>query len=125
MPDDKPVPAATVADRLTDEVAERAAEAAAMGALRAVESAAHAALDGVERVLFGKVGGADEAVRDLEAESALDRARRRYGAAPVETTPVVPAEDPVARAQKQLEELKRLRAEPTDGERAPARAKTL
>ncbi|MSQ01766.1 MAG: hypothetical protein EXR71_07720 [Myxococcales bacterium] len=105
MPDDKPAPAA--------------------GAMRAVESAAHAALDGVERILFGAVGGAEDAVRELEAESALDRARRHYGVAPAEPTATAHAEDPVARAQKQLDELKRLRAEPADDAPTPVRVRTL
>ena len=125
MPHDKPTPSPALADRLHTEAAVRAAQAAAAGALRGVEGAAHAALDGVERVLFGKVGGAEEAVRDLEGESALDRARRHYGGAPAERGPVDPTEDPVARAQKQLDELKRLRAEPEDDDRTPVRAKTL
>ena len=124
-----PTPEPSAAEKLSDEAAARAAELAARGALRAAEKAANAALDSVERLLFGKVGGAAEAVADLEAESALDRARRHYGvgpdtaASPAAPPPAPPKEDPVAVARRQLEELKRARgaapAPATPGE-APA-----
>jgi len=119
-----PTPEPSAAEKLGDEAAARAAELAARGALRAAEKAANAALDSVERLLFGKVGGAAEAVADLEAESALDRARRHYGVGPdaAAATPPAPArEDPVAAARRQLEELKRARgARPAPAGEPPA-----
>ena len=46
---------------------------------RGLAQAADGALDAVERSLFGRVGGAEEAERGLAAESALERVRAQYG----------------------------------------------
>lgn len=69
---------------------------------------ADGALDAVEKALFGKVGGADEAIqRDQDPRKAL---RARYGLNPDAAPPPPPAEeDPLAVARAQLEALKRQR----------------
>jgi hypothetical protein len=75
----------------------------------AVAEAADKALDAVERLLFGKVGGAEEAVRRESDVDALERARARLGA---ETPPAGPSRREAAAeaARLELEELKRQRA---------------
>jgi hypothetical protein len=69
----------TQAEKLLAEAAGRAAVNAAASAVRStVEGAATGALDAIERLLFGKVGGAEEAVRgDVDP---LERIRAQYGA---------------------------------------------
>ncbi len=61
-----------VGDKI-DEIKRKAAVAAAR---KTLEKTGHELLDGVERWLFGKVGGAEEALREDAARgSALDRLR--------------------------------------------------
>lgn len=109
-------------ERLSGKAAQLAAEAAGRRAVGALESAAHSVLDDVERLVFGSVGGAEAAIRAEEgAGSALERARAAYGLEAQPATPP-PAEDPLARAQQQLAELKARRAAPTPGSE---RKKTL
>ena len=91
---------------------------------RGLAQAADGALDAVERSLFGRVGGAEDAVaatKGLTAESALERVRSMYGLegekgegkagekveGKAEGKAVVVEEDPVERAKAQLAELKR------------------
>lgn len=79
-------------------------------AAEALEQAANRALDAVERLLFGKVGGAEEVLRRETAVDPLDRLRAEVGVSPP-AAPEPPREDPEAEARRQLEELKRQRAE--------------
>lgn len=92
-----------------DEAKAAIATAAAIGAVKSaassLESGANQALDSVERFLFGKVGGAAEALDD--ERTALDRLRAQAGLEPRSNLPEPPVEDPVALAKAQLDELKK------------------
>lgn len=119
----------SLADRLAADAAataaQKTAEAMARGAMAAVGKAADSALDAVERLLFGKVGGAEEAVAREQTADPVDRLRAQYGLGkkPTETAPV--KVDPADEARRQLEELKKARdtqappsgAEPTERKR--------
>jgi hypothetical protein len=103
------------------QAAEKAAELAARAALASVERAASSLLDGLESAIFGKVGGAAAAVAAEEEADPLERLRKRYGAA---EAPKPPVDDPVARAKRTLEEMKRAReanTAPTDAAAAPGK----
>lgn len=102
----------TIKDRLVEEATRKAAEQAAKDAAAAVGKAADSALDAVETWLFGKVGGAEEAVKKDAMLDPLERLRAQYGEAPPPAAP--PKLDPVEEARKQLEELKRQRNAPVE-----------
>ncbi|MCK6515069.1 hypothetical protein L6R46_08450 [Myxococcota bacterium] len=86
-----------------------AAEVKALG--RLVSEAAHSLLDGVETLLLGRVGAADDAIREsegdpltrLRAERALDDERRQQA-----QTKVMQERD--ARLRRAQDELARLKA---------------
>lgn len=103
-------------------VATAAAVAAAKTAVAstaiALESGANSALDAVETLLFGKVGGAAEALDD--ERSALDRLRAQAGLEPKAVIPAIAAEDSLALARQQLEILKRERAAKSSFGESPA-----
>ena len=97
--------------------ARRGGETMARGAADAVGKAADGALDAVERMLFGKVGAAEEVVKREQIVDPVERLRAQYGldareagGAPVNVAPAKP--DPVEEAKRQLAELKKKRAEP-------------
>lgn len=95
-------------------IAAAAASAAVKSAATSLESGANQALDAVEKLLFGKVGGAAESLDDNR--SALDRLRAQAGLEPSSTAPARPVEDPVAVARAQLDELKKARNASRDAE---------
>lgn len=101
----------SIKDRLVEEATRKAAEQAAKDAAAAVGKAADSALDAVETWLFGKVGGAEEAVKKDAMLDPLERLRAQYGEA---RPPEPPKVDPVEEARKQLEELKRQRDAPLE-----------
>lgn len=96
-----------------------AAEVKALG--RLVSEAAHSLLDGVETLLLGRVGAADDAIREAEgdpltrlrAERALDDERRQQTHAKV-------TQERDARLRRAQDELARLKAgggaTPAEGE---------
>lgn len=90
---------------------------------RGLSQAADSALDSLERQLFGKIGGAEEALWSIE--DPLERIRAQYNVG----TPAPPPDDPVARYRAELEALKKgqtptstVQSAPTDP-LAEARAK--
>lgn len=106
------------------------AEAAKAAVVSGLEAAATGALDAVERLLFGKVGGAEEAVRREESADPLERLRAQYGSAEPQSaaaTPknTAPKEDPNEVAIRQLADLKRARAERLAAAEAGEIKKTL
>jgi hypothetical protein len=112
-PEDKPE--LPVVDSLRAAAEKRAAEAAVSAAAASASAALHkvadSALDAVESFLFGKVGGAEEAIRKDAARSPLERLRAEGGASAPEV-PAPPVEDPVEVAKRQLEALKAARNAP-------------
>ena len=113
----------SLADKLAADAAaaaaQKTAEAMVRGAVAAVGKAAGSALDAVETLLFGKVGGAEEAVaREAEADP-VQRLRDQYGvetrAAPKKTTEAEKLDE----AKRQLEELKKARDTPQTAADAP------
>lgn len=132
--DDKTPAEPGALDKLRSEAEARAAEAAvkaaAAQASEAVSRAGTGLLDALETALFGKVGGADAALRKDSATSTLDRLRAQYGTAGDEVeeavqkpAPKVIKEDPVAKAKAELERLKAEAAAP--GVEPPPIKKTL
>lgn len=135
--DEKDAPKRSAIDRAAEAVEDATAEAKARAARAAAEATAaaaveaasqaaskvaHGVLDGLETLIFGRVGGAEEAATRDDGDP-LDRLRARYAAekppaapdapAPAEATPPAPArpakEDPVARAKAEFEALKAAR----------------
>lgn len=121
MPPDDPLDAAK------ERAAREAGRAAALSAMTAVETVANSALDAAERFLFGKVGGAAEAIERDAGVDPLDRVRAAYGVeAPEEKAPAAAKSDPVEEAKKQLAELKKQRAAAAEAPAEPTeRKKTL
>ena len=105
MPEDDNDPAATV----RAEAARLAAEASLAAARGGLERTADGALDAVEKLLFGKVGGAAEAVRAESSADALERLRAQYRDPATGGPAVAPPpsrEEAEAEARRQLAELK-------------------
>lgn len=141
MSDPKPPPPAqeeSLSDRLRAEAAKQAASAAVSGAVAAIGKAADGALDAVEKLLFGKVGAAEEVVKREAEADPMARLRVQYGLGEKPATPppepappaVGPGGTVQARsrrqqaedeARRQLEALKQARAargaDPTPVER--------
>ncbi len=115
MATDDPPKDPSLADRLAAEAAAAAAqksvEAMARGAMAAVGKAADSALDAIEKMLFGKVGGADEAVAKEKIADPVERFRAEYdlGSRPPEAAKKPTKLDPAEEARRQLEELKKAR----------------
>lgn len=117
---------------LTDQVQKKAARAAVNATLEATADAAVATagkvatgvLDTIEALLFGRVGGAEEAAKADEGDP-ITRMRTRYNADVAAVKDVVAAtDDPVARAHAELEALKAARDKRVPAPDAPAK-KTL
>lgn len=83
----------------------------------------HAVLDAVEAALFGRVGGADEAVRKEEGRGGLDAVRGAWGQEPGPLP--APSPDPEARARVELERLKAEARERKEDPEAAVRKRTL
>lgn len=113
--------------RVEKAAVEAAASAAASAAADAATRAGHGVLDAIETLLFGKVGGAEEAIRAEEGVDPL--ARLRADAAKADALraevqaadPAPPREDPEAVARRQLEALKAARGAPPATEDPPKR----
>lgn len=101
-------------ESIVDTARARATRATADAALDAAGSAAskvaHSMLDGLETLLFGRVGGAEEAATEKESDP-LARMRQLYTAPPA-PAPAPAREDPVARARADLDALKAARKSP-------------
>ncbi len=133
--DDPPKPSLT--DQLAADAAgaatTKAAEALAKGAVAAVGKAADSALDVVERMLFGKVGGADDALKHEANPDPIARFRQEMGGTPEAGQAVAPAPKPTRaeakeaamnEARKQLEALKKARdAKQTEASSEPVERK--
>ena len=79
LPPKEPSLAEKLATDAAAAAAQKTAESMVRGAVAAVGKAAGSALDAVETMLFGKVGGAEEAVaREAEADP-MQRLRDQYG----------------------------------------------
>jgi hypothetical protein len=120
------------AQKAATAAAEAAARQAAASAIAGISRAADSALDALEKALFGKVGGAEEAIQ-ADSGKPLEVLRAKYGIGEAgkegpeatEKAEAVKAaeEDPVARARAQLEALKKARTQ--GAEPAPPSKKTL
>lgn len=123
-PDDpkSPKPSTESAPSSAMSEARAAAEVKALG--RLVSEAAHSLLDGVETLLLGRVGAAEDAIREAEgdpltrlrAERALDDERRQQAQAKV----VQERDARLRRAQEELARLKAGAAGGPDAEAPPA-----
>lgn len=109
LPPKEPSLAEKLATDAAAAAAQKTAESMVRGAVAAVGKAAGSALDAVETMLFGKVGGAEEAVaREAEADP-MQRLRDQYGVE-TRTAPKKATEaEKLDEAKRQLEELKKVR----------------
>lgn len=103
----------SLADKLAADAAaaaaQKTAEAMVRGAVAAVGKAAGSALDAVETLLFGKVGGAEEAVaREAEADP-VQRLRDQYGVETRAARKKTTEAEKLDEAKRQLDELKKAR----------------
>lgn len=121
-------------DDTTNDTSNASLEATADAAVATAGKVATGVLDTLEALLFGRVGGAEDAAKADEGDP-ITRMRTRYnadvatvkaetppGAAP--TGSPLPRPDPVARARAELEALKAARAERVSAPDAPPK-KTL
>ncbi|MCK6524241.1 hypothetical protein L6R49_22780 [Myxococcota bacterium] len=114
--DPKPTTTSAASSAISD--ARAAAEVKALG--RLVSEAAHSLLDGVETLLLGRVGAAEDAIREsegdpltrLRAERALDDEHRQKAQAKV----IQERDARLRRAQEELARLKAGGASPAPGE---------